>query len=1001
MAGLGLGPLGLGLSRGAGGSGLSMQLGINLTQITEFGGYHPFANVLWHANRWEKVAGTGSFTQEYGVLNASVSTDTFRAAIANGGIANLPNGTYTVLNPDSLKIGIGWYNSPSKTGWTTATQFTYTKTDDELIFIHAEGSVTNTNGPIRVIWPNRLTEFQAGNPWSPDFLGFIESLNLKTLRFMDWTATNTGIVENWSDIPTTNAIMLNSKYTKMAAQHVPYAMVVDLCNRLNIDPWLCLPPMATDAYVDTLATYMRDNLNSNLNVWWELGNETWNPGSGFNNNRVWVELYYHTRYTATPNIPIDGWTRAAHGLATNDLVNMFDTIDNYTSTNGTVGYRLGTGTTLTVEVVDADNFKLWDGGVGATLVPPTATTTKITYKKRVEAGKTASVDINQGLVSKAFWDRIDAIFPRARSKHVMPTQMVSTSVTNGRLAPTGVRAATDVVAGAPYYQGDWWCGVLEIASGQLTPKAWSRNGSTSVRIAVYANGSTPTLAEVAAGTGTGYIAHRDINIASNDATTYTFGSAITGLTDGVTYTCFGVLTDINGHKWMASANATVSAVTSNVSIYDSYTNMAKRARKDIVDFIGPFVTAQKAASAPAAFAAYECSADYFGGNLNAGTLPEIHDWRTGWTQSPEAGEVLGMFYQTMAAYGLTSANQYSDVSKTPGVFNIAESLTDTADYRYQEYLGFNGRIPITSKFTVADIIRADIALEPSYPTVVETFPNATLTYSIYNGDPNNNFTIVGNELRIANGYGINWAVPNARLLIIEASNGLTSDFFNVSFATGSAWYQADAKFAYSPIADADSTALDPQVGNSLALINGTAATNSGGLLTFDGTKRYSNSIAFPTTFDRTIPHLIAVVIDKNANSTSGLAHLYIGGTAFVNITNGTGADSTRIRMVGWTGSTTATGYTTSGATPAGPQVHWTYYDGTGAIKYGINQTENTASALSLAYTGNIPRDMFVGGNNAGAQSLAKLGSIQIVNRAGMTLGDALAAVQKMQTLHGI
>lgn len=994
--------LGLGLSRGSGtGGGGLMQLGINLTQITEFGGYHPFANVLWHANRWEKVSGAGTFTQEYGVLTASVGTDKFQCAIANGGVANLPNGTYTVLNPDGLNIGIGAYGSPTKTGWTTATQFNYTKTDNELIFLHAEGSVTNTNGPIRVIWPNRLTEYLAGDPWSPDFLGFIASLNLKTLRFMDWTATNAGIVENWSDIPTTNAILLNSKYTKLAAQHVPYEMVVDLCNRLNIDPWICLPPMASDAYIDTLAAYLRDNLNSNLNVWWELGNETWNPGSGYNNMRVWVELYYHTRYTATPNIPIDGWTRVAHGLATNDLVSMFDTIDNYTSTNGTVGYRLGTGTILTVEVVDADNFKLWDGGVGATLVPPTALISKVTYKKRVEAGKTASVDINQGLVSKAFWDRIDAIFPRARSKHVMPTQMVSTSVTNGRLAPTGVRAATDVVAGAPYYQGDWWCGVLEIASGQITPKAWSRNGSTSVRIAAYANGSTPTLAEVAAGTGTGYIAHRDIAIASNDATSYASGSAITGLTNGTTYTCFGVLTDLDGHKWMASANATVSAVASKVSIYDSYTNMAKRARKNIVDFLGPYVVSQLAASSPAKFAAYECSADYFGGNLNAGTLPEIHTWRTGWTQSTESGDVLGMFYQAMAAYGLTSANQFSDVNKEPGVFNIAESLTDTSDPRYVKFASFGGRVSRSSILSLSDRIPANVGSEPSYPAVVDTFPDASLTYSIYNGDFNNNFDISGNQLRIVNGTGIDWFTPNPKTITIEASNGTLTDYFTASFATGDAWYQSDAKYAWSPIFDADTAAIDAQIGNQLALVNGTAATNSGGLLTFDGTKRYSNSVGFATAFDRTKPHLIAIVIDKNANSTSGLAHLYIGSTAFVNITNGTGADSTRIRITGYTGSATATGYTTTGATPAGVQVHWTYYDGTGAIKFGMNQTENTASALSLAYTTNIPRDTFLGGNNASAQSQAKIGSVQMVNRTGMTLTDALAIVQKMQTLHGI
>ncbi len=57
---------------------------------------------------------------------------------------------------------------------------------------------------------------------------------------------------------------------------MPVEVMVKLANKLNVDPWFCLPHLCTDDYVTQFATYVRDHLNSNLVAYYELSNEVWN-----------------------------------------------------------------------------------------------------------------------------------------------------------------------------------------------------------------------------------------------------------------------------------------------------------------------------------------------------------------------------------------------------------------------------------------------------------------------------------------------------------------------------------------------------------------------------------------------------------------------------------------------------------------------------------------------------------------------------------------------------
>jgi hypothetical protein len=66
----------------------------------------------------------------------------------------------------------------------------------------------------------------------------------------------------------------------------PIETIVDLCNTVGSDLWYCIPHGADDSWITGAATYIRDNLNSNLVAYFEYSNEVWNT------NGVFTQTYY-------------------------------------------------------------------------------------------------------------------------------------------------------------------------------------------------------------------------------------------------------------------------------------------------------------------------------------------------------------------------------------------------------------------------------------------------------------------------------------------------------------------------------------------------------------------------------------------------------------------------------------------------------------------------------------------------------------------------------------
>lgn len=212
------------------------------------------------------------------------------------------------------------------------------------------------------------------------------------------------------------------------------------------------------------------------------------------------------------------------------------------------------------------------------------------------------------------------------------------------------------------------------------------------------------------------------------------------------------------------------------------------------------------------------------------------------------------------------------------------------------------------------------------------------------------------------------------------------------------WYESDALFAWDSITDLDNTQVDPILGGSLALVTGPGATIAGGLWDMDSTV-YFSSTAMTANIDRTKPILVAHVLDEDNHITNFVNVFVVGGTFYARLTL-SGSNQPRYD---WFGTASAGVRCEEAAMTPGKKVYWTYFDPAASqIRAGINQTENTTGGpVAFAPTTGTGADIRIGSSDATARSLMKHGSLQVVNRTGLTLVESLAIVQKMQTLHGI
>jgi len=122
-------------------------------------------------------------------------------------------------------------------------------------------------------WNSGITDYQVNqNVWNEEFL---EEINFySVLRFMDWLPTNKSPIKYWTERRLPNSVDQTAKFG--AEVGVAYEWMIDLCNRVEADIWLCMPHAADDDYVLQLANLVYANLDPKLKIHIEYSNEVWN-----------------------------------------------------------------------------------------------------------------------------------------------------------------------------------------------------------------------------------------------------------------------------------------------------------------------------------------------------------------------------------------------------------------------------------------------------------------------------------------------------------------------------------------------------------------------------------------------------------------------------------------------------------------------------------------------------------------------------------------------------
>ena len=130
--------------------------------------------------------------------------------------------------------------------------------------------------------------FPAGSTWFPTFMSGVKGY--RTLRFMDWGQTNINTITAWSNRTPPTA----RTWTGNAG--VPIEAMFDLAKNASADPWVNIPPYASDDYIHQFGQLAHQNLAAGQTLNLEYGNEMWNyafPAT------VWATTQAKTAFAAS------------------------------------------------------------------------------------------------------------------------------------------------------------------------------------------------------------------------------------------------------------------------------------------------------------------------------------------------------------------------------------------------------------------------------------------------------------------------------------------------------------------------------------------------------------------------------------------------------------------------------------------------------------------------------------------------------------------------------
>ncbi len=256
-------------------------LAMGLNGIADWSVQHPFLDMMKTARPWvghkddlwgafeADAIESGGYLDEFGwptrlpegarALEAFILTDQPEAATALAG-------RYIVSYEGSGELNVG---GRAKNVRRIDGEFSFDYTPGEGLVAIA---ITKTDAEdyirnIKVYREQHADLVKAGVTFNPAWLARIE--NLRSLRFMDWMATNGSISSTWDK----RANVSDYTYVKRG---VPAEVMIELANLVGADPWFNMPHMANDAYMRAFAELTEQTLRPDLRAYVEYSNEVWN-----------------------------------------------------------------------------------------------------------------------------------------------------------------------------------------------------------------------------------------------------------------------------------------------------------------------------------------------------------------------------------------------------------------------------------------------------------------------------------------------------------------------------------------------------------------------------------------------------------------------------------------------------------------------------------------------------------------------------------------------------
>lgn len=256
------------------------KVAIGLDGVSDWSISQPFINVLKTAREFEARSQTTWVTQSNSALKSGGHLDQFGNPIRIPSGSNrvgtvlltelnsldtTHNGRYRLTYTGEGNISLsGVQNIARGTGWI---EFDFTANNTNLVLLDITS--INASSPIKLVscvLDRNREAYEAGEIFRPEWLELIK--DFKLLRFMDWQVTNNSTKTSWNTATKAG----NVTYTNST----PVEVMVELCNKLEVDGWFCLPHQATNDYITQFTSYVEANLKDGLTAYYEYSNEVWN-----------------------------------------------------------------------------------------------------------------------------------------------------------------------------------------------------------------------------------------------------------------------------------------------------------------------------------------------------------------------------------------------------------------------------------------------------------------------------------------------------------------------------------------------------------------------------------------------------------------------------------------------------------------------------------------------------------------------------------------------------